>query len=557
MNINMNITVTRFWKIIVIFTLLFVVTRIPGLTQIYQQDEYKWARIVKPSYGIQWTIPHPPFSEFLYQQWGKWVGYDWLRVPPLIFAVLAFLLGVVLVRRWYGNRATYGFAFLSLVTTASVLASIQVDIDGAFLVFWTLLAFLGFDDIRRGRRSRGWSILIFACAGGFLTKLSFLLVPIALLIEFYWQRGVRTAKQWHVVTGVAVAVASLFLWNSRLLDGILVVQYAKSFGFLNFLERDYFEVLLLTLKTVVLFGPAFVLALYAIITQAKRYRLLLIFSAVQFAFYYVLFDFSSRTMERYLLTFVFPLAVLAGDMLSSTVSSFKQWWVKRSLIFVGLFSLGLLIVLLLPKIPLPLHPKERFVTQVLNFKLNFLIPITGGSGPMGFFVPADLTLYVFAVVTVLLGMCLWKRRAAFYESVMPVVATAIFLFALVVGGEFLFGWWYGNASAVAKQAIAFTCQNKNIPQVITYNDIGGWELGECGKYFKRFYLNPKFSETNESKFGSYKGHYLVVDMPPIDPSQKSERYFAECPVMYRAQDKQVRATVYDCQNVRYPSSVKP
>ncbi len=149
---------------------------------------------------------------------------------------------------------------------------------------------------------------------------------------------------------------------------------------------------------------------------------------------------------------------------------------------------------------------------------------------------------------------LWKRRALVTERLMLPVVFTVVLFSLFTSAEYTSGLFYGNASKLAKQTMAFVCQDKAISQVITYNDIGGWELGECGKYFKRFYLNPAFSKMNETKFGTYQGYYVVVNMPPIDPSQKIARYFQQCKVAYEDRDKRVTAHVYDCRGVPYPAN---
>jgi hypothetical protein len=107
---------------------------------------------------------------------------------------------------------------------------------------------------------------------------------------------------------------------------------------------------------------------------------------------------------------------------------------------------------------------------------------------------------------------------------------------------------YGNASTIAKRTLAAACQNPDITEVITYNDIGGWELGECKKYFNRFYLNPKFNESNDVRFGAFSGHYVVVEMPPIGTEQKIMKYLETCKTVYQSQDKRINSRIFDCRD---------
>lgn len=532
---------------------VFVLVRLPGLSHIYHQDEYKWAQIVHPAYGLQGTIPHPPLSEWLYHVTGVMFGYDWLRIAPLLFSVANLILGMVLVRRWFCAKSAILFGVLSSIITASAIASLQVDIDGALLPFWTLLAFYGASEWweRHDARRAKWFVSI-ACIGGLLTKVSFLLVPLTLLLEWIISRRLKISKR-VVVLALGIGGALLLLWISPVLNELRVVHYAKSFGFLNFLQRDYFELLLLTMKSIVMVGPVCLVALVAVIRRASRYRHLLVFSALQFIFYFVLFDFTHRTMERYLLAFLFPIMAIASDeIVARYFFRTKRVSWRDTLPAIGITILWTSLLFLVPKTAIPLHPKEEFVRRVLHADTSFLIPISGGSGPIGFFVPADVTLVVF-LATALLLFWGW-RRPAFPLSGTLAIASLLFGFGVLTTQEFIFGGLYGNASAVAKKALAYVNAETTISKVITYNDIGGWELGESKKYFKRFYLNAEFASTNEKKFTSFQGHYLVIGMPPLQPTSPAGRYFERCKNSYSDQDKDVSGKVYDCRGVPYISA---
>ena len=444
-------------KFVIASSVAFLLIRLPSLALIYHQDEYKWARTAEPRYGLAWTIPHPPFAELLYILWGKFVGYEWLRVPPLIFALAAFILSITLVHRWYGRRTSVVYAACATISSVAILASTQIDIDGSFLVFWTVLTLLGYTNLKQGITRRGKILFALGLVGGFLTKLSFFLVPAALIIDHFWDIGSDKLKRWHVVTLVAVIGSGIIALNTSLFDHILFLAYVKRFGFLNF-HRNYQETAFLTLKSIVLFGPVLLLSAYGALKNAARYRLLLVFGALQFAFYYVLFDFSGRTLERYLLVFIFPALVIAGDTIAELLPAVRTWWNARTIGLSAATLAGFFLVWTLPKKIIPLNPKEQFITLVKHLDFSFFIPITGGSGPIGFFVPADLTLYAFAIIGALLAYGAWKGADHLKRYCLPACLLLVTLFSLHTSSELLLGWQYGNASRIAKQALVSACQ---------------------------------------------------------------------------------------------------
>ncbi len=535
------------WKwLLSAILVVFVLFRLPALQQIYHQDEYKWAQIVKPSYGLAGASVHPPFTENVFRVWGMVAGFDHLRVFVLLFSIANLFLAMALANRWYGKRAAAWCGILLATSAASVLASVQIDIDGAFLPFWSLLAFHAATDVWQKSNRRGWMLLVVACIGGFFSKISFGLVPVTLAVEEAVRRGLKIPRK-VLLVATAVCVVLGALWLSPLLDGVGPVRYAKSFGVLNFLHRDYFEILLLTMKVTVLFGPVALMACVGLLTHLKRYRVLALFVLTQFLFYIVIFDFSHRTLERYLLVFVMPIALIAGDVLAQATLQWRPS--RRGLALAGIMSALLASIVLIPKDVIPLIPKAEFVRRGAHLDFSFLIPISGGSGPIGFFVPADVTLFAFVGM---LALCLiaW-RKPRLTTTLLPSMLCLLFIYPLLTTIEFNFGAFYGNASSVAKRAIQFVNASPEIASVITYNDIGGWELGESKKYFKRFYLNPEYAPTNEKKFASYDGHYLVVAMPPLSADMPSSKYFTKCKNLYHDTDKNVTADVYDCRGVPY------
>src|SRR3989344_304402 len=83
---------------------LFVFTSFLGFGHLYHQDEYRWASIANPVFG-ELHSPHPPLPEFLFGLVGKFIGYDYLRIVPLVFGFLNLILIYLVLLKTTGKKA--------------------------------------------------------------------------------------------------------------------------------------------------------------------------------------------------------------------------------------------------------------------------------------------------------------------------------------------------------------------------------------------------------------------------------------------------------------------
>ena len=81
-----------------------------------------------------------------------------------------------------------------------------------------------------------------------------------------------------------------------------------------------------------------------------------------------------------------------------------------------------------------------------------------------------------------------------------------------------------------------------------YNDNGGFNIMQTGKYRKRLYIDPKFDlNAKVESLNAYKEFYLVVDIPHISENTVYEKYFASCSVVYDRISGQISGKIYDCR----------
>ncbi len=549
----------NYWFIFIVLVFLF--SHFLGLGQIYHQDEYKWAMIVNPVFGLESASNHPPLVALLYRLTGQLFGYDHLRILSLVFGALTLALAFLLAQKLYGRRAAILTGVFLLVSVYNFIASLQIDIDGALLPFFGLAAVYAFYQIDFSSREKNnylWGgILLLAIVGGFLVKLSFILWLAALATEYFLLYRPRP-KTWLklaayfggavLLTGLVVFLINAFFPLAQVSRFLL---YVKNFPLLNLADRHWGQVGFLTLKSLLLASPL-LLGGYLLLDRGwRRYRFWLIFLIYNLLFYLVIFDFSSRTIERYFMFLIIPSAIIGGSLIADELAVLKtrRFWLKLTAAILVLAG-GAWFLLNQPARVLPLIPKTAYLAQLKTFNFNFLIPITGGSGPIGFYVLASLALSFFAVAFLAILVFRLVKKSSFKQWLLIIFLAVGLIYNVVLDAEFLSGWFYGQADVMAKKALNFVIANSEIKEAITYYDTGGYELNISGKYSeeRRFYTNEMFQEENQQLFDRYKGYYLVVDFPKIAEDSFYWQHFNACRTDFSVSDKKISAYVFDCRS---------
>lgn len=534
---------------------VFIFTRFLGLDQIYHQDEYRWATITNPAFAVEgWLDPHPPLARWLLQGGGLLWGFDRLRLVPFLVSLFNLFLIYGLAKKVSG-QITVGLwaAGLFTASTYSLIANLQIDIDGAFLPFFILGSYYAFLHWREAEKFRRWwlMVLIAMFLGGLLTKLSFLLFLAAGLGEWFWAKwpggGLKMAvkKNWQKLV-LGVAILAIIVVYFLLANSGIIVKYAESFQVFNFSSRAYFDLIFKIFKSLVwlspLLGGGLVVGLLKP-TIRERYRLWYFYLALNLLFYLVVFDFTTRTIERYLMFSIVPAVLISAQALGDLSDRLDQqkakpWWWISLFVFVFLAA----VILWWPHATLPLNPKIAYWQKIRSFDFNFLIPFSGGSGPVGFYFSAG-----FILINWISGLTLWIliwRKRTFLFWALPVLLVWGLGYNVLMSAEYLTGKFFGSVPQIARQAVNYVLQNPEIEQVITYYDVGAYELNLDRKYHSRFYTAPRRDYT--LKLSQFRGHYLIIDFPAIGSNNRYWPLITRCPLTKKFVDKNVRAFVADC-----------
>lgn len=557
------------------FTGVFLMLGFFGLDQIYHQDEYRWATIADPVFN-NFQGSHPPVTRYVLRTVGEIFGYDNLRVAPLFFAVLNLFLVYFISRQLSRNRAVALItAGLFTVSTYSLIAALQIDIDGAILPFFVLSGYYAYLKLLNGGNSRMWLYLLFlAVIGGFFTKLSYVIFVGAAGLDYLFlvfcpqnnNSPVVAKKIFKVAGSLIILLVILYLFFAARLGN--VIGYAEHFKIFNFGSRSYFDLGFKIMKSLVWLSPLLFLPIIGGLFSRevfRRYRFWYIYLILNFLFYLVVFDFAKLTIERYLMFLIVPSCIIAARVIynlfnnrtyalepriyreiDQTRKSFNKKSIRQSQVTVTL----LLAIVVFTSIfilksdheVLPLNPKAAYVEHIKNLDLGFLIPLSGGSGPIGFYGSAKFILLSWLAALLVLVLAIWLKRNNKY-----LLWTFLFIgisYNIFHTGEYLFGLNYGSPAKIARASVDYVNNNLSIRRVITYNDIGAYELNKSGKYASRFYTAPERDYTE--KLGKFRGHYLILDFPEIDKGGRYWTILKNCEKISEFKDKKISVFILGC-----------
>ncbi len=553
--------------VVVLLTLVFVGMRLPGTDLPLHQDEYKWPKIVNPAVKSETEIPHPPLSQFIYREAGRVVGYDvHFRFVPLFFGTVNLLLLYYFLRMRFGKKVAFVGGALFTLSYFSVLASLMVDTDGQIMPFFFLLALIAYYKVKvtNGRNQIAWGIgLVLACILGFFIKVSFMLAIGALVADFLWERKSKlTTKDIMKYAGFGL------LMIGGLFALLLIAQKVFSFFDLStavsywehFIQsnRNWFQTAIQVVKALLYTSPFLVVLPFFLSAEKKKeLRPFIFYIFFGLIFYIILFDFSIGALDRYMQYLIVPLCALSAVAIVSIWKSDTRKYTKEFLLLGTTIALILLYLAHIHHEVPSLHPKSAWIDRALSLKWNFLYPFSGGSGPLGFYM-SFLFLALSWIITIVCAV-VGYFKIDFRKKMLLVLIPVAFMYNGLFTEEYLWGGLYGSAPRLLSAVTAFIKDNSDIKYVTVYNDNGGNEIQEIGKYRKRLYTDPAF-DINEkiASLNRYKEHYLEVNVPRIDPLSVYRKYLDSCQTIYEKTDKYISAKVYDCRKVNdiaHPSGV--
>ena len=565
------------WVWLVVLAVFFVILRLPAVHHPYHQDEYKWPMYANPAISAPGAVVHPPLAELVYRELGPAVGYDNFRFIPFAFGLINLFLIFYLSKLIFNSsKIAFWTAFLFAVSFYSILASLMVDVDGAVMPAFFLIMSIGYFQLRktnfqfspkRSKLATGqaifnfqnwiWMILfIVGAVGGFLVKVSGILPLVAFALDFAIIRGFFADRKRFIKfieLGILLATAAIIvLLLAKLIFPFFPLEksidywehFWNSSGFLN---RGWLQTFVQFAKSVLYTSPLLFLPVFFVDKDIwQKLRPFFFFIFIGLFFYLFAFDFSIGALDRYFQFLIIPLCIISGAVFAKLVGK-KEKISKKEIISISAVSFLIFFIQFLNHFTPPLYPKTEWIGRIISLKWNFLFPFMGGSGPIPFYVSfgfmALIWVYSFALVIPSFIKNNFKRQALIGILVLGLLYNGVF------AEEYLFGRINGSASKLVYNAVEFIKNNDDIKSIRVYNDNGGFNIMETGKYEKRLYLDPKFGLNQKvASLSAEKGYFLVVDIPHIDSSTVFAKYFASCETIYNQKSGKIETFIYDCKN---------
>lgn len=530
-----------------LLVLLFITTRFFGLDQLYHQDEYRWVTQVYTAEFGKIVSPHPPVMQTLFLTGGKLFGYDNLRVVPFLFGILNLLLIFAVSLKLTGNKKLAYFASgLYVVNVYSLIASLMIDIDGTLMPFLVLLAYYFYLRIFKDGDKKFIWLLVLVILVGFLTKLSYVLFAGALAVEYLWTlydagKFKRQFKKSALFLGLFVILTiGLYILYGKVDPRF--TEYSTHFKLLNFGSRKYFDLFLRLFKFFIWFSPLLLLPMVNGFFKKdifRKYRIWYIYSLFNFLFYLVIFDFATLPIERYFMFIIIPAVIISADIIYS-LFSINKFNINKRYLFLGItaFLLVLTWSLFTTHEAMTLNPKEAYIDKLKNLDFKFLIPLTGGSGPIGFYGSAWFILWTWLVCVV--SLVLNKKKWA--VSLFLVFGVG---YNILLSTENLTGIAYGSVNDITKESLNYVVDNQEVKNVVTYYDAGVYYLKIADKYTGRFYTAP--SRDYSQRLKTHRGYYMIVDFPAIRKGSSYWQLVSRCKLDKKFTDKYVDSYIFDCR----------
>jgi len=344
-----------------------------------------------------------------------------------------------------------------------------------------------------------------------------------------------------LVIFAALILATRLVYPTFNIKGM--IDHAASF--VNFTHRNYLQIIVQTVKALMYLSPVLILPLFYLDRNVfSKLRPFFIFFGLGLIFYFVLFDFSAGALDKYLMFTIVPLAAVSGSVIGVNLKSISRFSLGLGSLLGVILSVGLFSLNFLNHDLIPLYPKTDWFARAITGQWFFLNPFTGGSGPLGFYVSFLFIALAFLIsfVFILFGYFKPNWRSGILVSVLLISLTYNGVFI----EEMISGQINGSAPEALHQALSFISSHKEIKQIITYNDIGAYELITMGKYDGRFYATPQFEQAHQERFAKFGGEYLVVNIPQLYQDGFYGKFFSSCQAIFETESGKINAKVYRC-----------
>ena len=472
-----------------------------------------------------------------------------LKFGSLFFSILTLLLIYDLAKRMFGKKAALVSAFLYATSAYAIFNSMLVDSEGAHITFFiTLAIYFFYRFVHEGKTK--WFVL---CALGvglsvLVKQTGFILLPIFFFYEWYVKKDFLKTTKHVALLGVVGAV----FFSAYFLLSFIAQDTAFKLGtqhtFLR-LTQPFINLKLSLIQHFLAFiwlGPLFLAFIYFAVRDWKKHFLPSLWAVfVFFVFVFVYLD-ATKPIDRYFGILVPPLCMIGGSWIA------EQKFIKEKKALIWAFVISMILFLALNNLPgeyLPFYPKEEYINRALDFDFSFMMPISGGSGPIGFFLHAVFVVGGFALAGILFVASQIRKKN---KKLLLAFLGCAFAFNIIVMSEHLWSVSNPDIDAITKDAIDFARQNELKQPLFAFrNPAFRYYLEDIyGGPYKNMTILDYYVFDRENiaeMIENQKPTVLIVDFPMINRESDFWKAIEKCELLQTFEDKGLKAGyVFDC-----------
>ena len=580
-------------KWLFLFLILATIIRAQGLDLALYSDEAGWANdLIKPNLDNIEYVPHPPLMIVLEQFAYKITKADIIsfRLVPFLISIINMILIYVIAKKWYNKKTAITAIALFTISYWATQAALQIDMDGSLLTLWFILAAMFTSNyFKKGEQTDENSkiklknqILLGIVLG--LTMLSkytgvLLFVTIFIYAILKTKSIKKTIKYLALPTITSGIVFSLFpLWAFLTGNSLFNNTLGHTGG-------DWYLTLIRPLTYLFLWATPllFYFTLLHFCERQKEIKkeigqtkeeenahklkinyekdndlLLVVWAAVIFLFYTFVISGKAPTFGRYFMPMIPPLILLSARYIAKQEFTQKQT-IKGITVFIVTYILFKIINLKTTTVLN--HNINNYINSALQFKLNFLFPYTGSSGPFFWISFTNIALTLVAT-TILLIIIVYKTFSKKKEKkknigtyiMMLLVISAAFNMLLIT--EYIYSPTQPSHTEITNDIVKFLFANR-LENRRTYTSV--FQQGIFFHTVKKFpdkqvqYIVDSEGEYNteyyQKELIDKGGIAVIIDMPmALDKEGKMwDELNKQCKRTDFADKGRTAGFVFDCE----------
>ncbi|MFH1409070.1 MAG: glycosyltransferase family 39 protein [Nanoarchaeota archaeon] len=506
--------------IIVLALLIGIGVRVVNLWTPLYEDEHFYAQITSEReqgfftfntlyHGMELPWVHEPLSGLIWRAAHLFISPAALAVRAVSFIFGLGTMGIVFLFscRIFSKRTAWITLVVMALSFYHVIASMQIDIDGAILTFFIALCiYLYWKGEETGKWR--WTVLsAVALALGLWSKTPALIVlPILGMYILLCGLSKKGIIRFSVMASLAglLYLPFFYLFRSDVVNETTGYAISK------------FSFLPTPLPIIYLFLWATPPLFFALFLKGKKHNLISLWAVLSVVGY--LFLESHSPFDKYLMICIPPLCMLLGHALS------RQSMTWRSFLS-GLGGGVSLLVILNINTPIIAHGIPHYFSQVMSFSWFFFFPLTGPSGPtIG---ASFLSLAIIWIASI--GLLILYRRGWHAKQMLGIflgIGLALNLFLIQ---EMTFHGFYPNVGAVTEEVISFADAEGLLPPYVTNIVSTEYYLDRGGMHTYRFtYADSLKDIRNQKRLGRT---VILVDFPYF--AEEKLLLFSDCTLLRR------------------------